>query len=274
MSINENRLGKGLEALIPRNIISETGNRFDTVKIQSIKKNPFQPRQKFNEESIQTLSESIKEHGLTQPIIVRERDDYYEIIAGERRLRASILAGLEKIDVIIKNISDSDSIKMALIENLEREDLNPIEIAESYHKMLKEFQFTHDDIANIVKRKRSSVTNSLRLLKLPDSIKELLKNKKLSEGHAKILVGIPNEEEQLRLCDQIINQRLNVRQTEQKKAEKKTVKLSPEINELQHRLTKRFQTNAKVTGTKSKGKITLNYKSEEELDLLLRVLMP
>ena len=143
---------------------------------------------------------------------------------------------------------------MALIENLEREDLNPIEIAESYSRMLKEFNLTHDDIASIVKRNRSSVTNSLRLLKLPESIKDLLRSKKLSEGHAKILVGIPNEQEQLRLCDQIINQRLNVRQTEEKRKEKKEQILSPEIKKIQTQLNSRFKSNAKISGSNKKRK--------------------
>jgi len=274
VSNKEIRLGRGLESLIPSNILNESGNRLDTIPISKIKVNPFQPRTDFNEESIETLSESIKEHGLAQPIIVREKDGHYEIIAGERRLKACIKAEKTDIDVIIKDISDADSIKMALIENLEREDLNPIEIAQSYKRMLNEFDMSHDQIASVVKRKRSSVTNSLRLLKLPDSIQRFLKDKKISEGHAKILVGIPREEDQLALCDQIINERLNVRQTETKRKAPAPAKPKVKvIQDLEHQLQTRFKPATKINGTETKGKIVLSYSSPEELEQLSNLLL-
>lgn len=273
MSNNEPRLGRGLEALIPSNILNESGNRLDTVPINKIKANPFQPRTEFKEESLETLSQSIQEHGLAQPIIVREKDGHYEIIAGERRLKACIMAEKTDIDVIIKDISDEDSIKMALIENLEREDLNPIEVAQSYKRMLDEFKMSHEEIATVVKRKRSSVTNALRLLKLPQSIQAFLKDKKISEGHAKILVGIPKEEDQLALCDKIINERLNVRQTETKRKEPSPAKpKEKQIQELETRLQNRFQAPTKINGTSQKGKIVLTYKSSDELERLSQLL--
>ena len=196
------RLGRGLEAIIPKNYLN-SGRSIMNIPLEKIVMNPYQPRRHFDKNTIEELSKSIDKIGVLQPILVRKLKDGYELVAGERRFRASKLAGKAIVPAIVKDLSDEESLKYALIENIDREDLNPIDTAEGYQRLINEFNFTHESLSAIFHRTRSSITNTLRLLGLPKTIKEALIEKQITEGHARAILGLSSVEDQGDLCKEI-----------------------------------------------------------------------
>ncbi len=273
---NRPRLGRGLEALIPKSLFT-AGKTLTQLPIALIKPNPYQPRTEFDPEALQRLSDSIKQHGLTQPILVRKIDDHYELIAGERRFRASILANLDSIPAIVKMVSDKESLQLALIENLEREDLNVVEEAKGYLRLINEFDLTHQGLSEIFGKNRSTITNVLRLLNLPEEVLNALSNNIISEGHARSLLSLENETAILEAFQQIQLDGLNVRQVEALVSQKKMAKKSkikpvrPYI-EFEKHLAEKFNTRVKIQGTSSKGKVEIKYHSAEQLRRLYDII--
>ena len=273
--MSKKRLGRGLgdilgevtqvyEKEVPQKDIVE-------IPIENIRKNPYQPRKEFDPKSLQELADSIKEHGLLQPIVVIEDIDGYILIAGERRLRASKLAGFTKIKAIIANIDKRRFREYALIENIQRENLKPLELAYSYKELLEEHGITHDELAKIVKKSRVHITNTLRLLQLSEYTKEALKRQKISAGHAKVLVGL-DEESQKKVVDTIIEQNLSVRQTE-KLVQKRGVTKSDSTKERAYdfsQLIKKLQDRGfKVKAMKQS--LTIHFQSQEDIDKFLEI---
>ncbi len=249
----------------------------DTVAIDSLYPSPFQPRKDFDEEALNALVESIKEKGVLQPLLVRRKGDKYEIIAGERRWRASKLAGLKSVPVIVKEMDDKEVLEVALVENLLRENLSAIEEAEGFQRLIDEFSHTQEALAQIVGKSRSHVANTLRLLSLPDSVKVMVREGKLSAGHARALVGLENAEA---LAKQIIAKDLNVRQVEelvakQKNPEPKEPKKAKDedIVEIEKDLNKNLGLRIKISPSKQGGgKVVLQYASAAELDMIIDIL--
>ena len=270
-------LGKGLSAIFSEND-TEDNNEVVTLKISQIEPNRNQPRRSFDEDALEELSQSIKEHGVLQPILVRPQIyGGYQIVAGERRYRASRMAGLTEIPAIIKELSDSETMQIALIENLQRRDLSDLEEAKGYQTLMDEYGFSQEDVARTVGKSRSAVANTLRLLGLPDDVKELLDQGKLSAGHARALLAVDREKEIKEAADKIIKEGLSVRQTEKlvksmgsAKPKKQAVqKLSP-YAEVELALTDALGTKVTVTENKKKGGGTLNiefYDPEELFSL-------
>ncbi len=260
--------------------VIETAGGVKKIKIRDIEPNPEQPRKTFDKEKLEILAKSISEHGLIQPIIVKKKENgMYEIIAGERRWRASKLAGLKEIPCIEGGYSEQDVMEVALIENLQREDLNPIEEAEGYQKLMQTFGLKQDEVAERIGKSRSAIANSLRLNNLSKKIKELVIDGKISQGHARALLSVSDEEAQMALAEKIIKEDLNVRQTEKivsdfskekKKPEKiKDANLETFFRDLESRLSKGFGSKVKIKNGKNKGKIEIEYYSHEELENIL-----
>lgn len=276
-------LGRGLEALLGEDILNDDApavKASNFVNIKDIVIGQWQPRKDFNEESIKSLAESIKEKGVLQPLIVRQKGDQYELIAGERRLRASKEAGLTEVPVIIKEMSDNEVLEIALIENLLRENLSAIEEANAYQSLMDNFSHTQEKVASIVGKSRSYIANTLRLLSLPDEIKELVSSGKLSAGHARCLVGLDNA---LDLADKIIKEDLNVRQVESLVAKQKEGFLpqtqkprqskSSDVVDIEQDLNKKLGLRIKITPNKQGGgKVVLQYASVAELDMIINIL--
>ena len=279
MSKSLPRLGKGLEALIPRTTFS-SGKTLMNLPLNLIRPNAFQPRLEFDEEAILSLSKSIKAHGLVQPILVRRNGEAYELIAGERRFRASQLAGLESIPAVIRDMSDQDSLKTALIENLDRENLNPIEEAKGYQKLIDEFLLTHQEIAELFSRNRSTISNLLRLLQLPESLQKAIAKGDLSEGHARPLLGLKDKGSMVDFYNVIKSEGLTVRETEAKVAAKgdttpKKTKGGHQLSlfkDFENQLSLKLKTKAQIVGTKKSGKIIIRYTSESQLHNLVSTL--
>lgn len=277
-------LGRGLEALLGEmneDILNdELGavKSSDSIKIDQIKVSAFQPRKDFDEEAIKSLAASIKEKGVLQPLIVRPKDGEYELIAGERRLRASKEAGLTEVPVIVKELSDSEVLEIALIENLLRENLSAIEEANAYQSLMDKFSHTQERVASIVGKSRSYIANTLRLLSLPEKVKQLVCEGKLSAGHARCLVGLDNAEI---LADKIIKEDLNVRQVEELVSRKKEDKpqkekkqpKSSDLLDIEENLKKALGLRIKITPSKQGGgKVVLQYASVAELDMIINIL--
>lgn len=274
-------LGKGLGALLPE-LEEENLNAQTTINIDLIVPNPYQPRKEFSDEKLSELSESIKIHGIIQPLLVRETNGHYQLIAGERRLRAAKLAGLTEVPVIIKELTDQSMMEIALVENLQRENLNPIEEAEAYRRLMNEFHFTQDDIAKKVGKSRPAIANTLRLLNLPQEVQQDLLGGTLTMGHARTLLSLHSPEEQKNIWKQVQQQNLSVRETEELvrklndppsvPRETKKPKPSPPIekdaniiemeDELQHTLGTKVTIKPNGTG----GKIEIEYYSTEEFE--------
>ena len=266
------KLGKGLEALIPKSYFAQ-GKTITQIPIHEIEMNPYQPRYRFDDDKILGLSESIKQYGLNSPILVRKVGVKYQLIAGERRYRACILAKLQTIPAIIKNVSDKQSLEIALIENLEREDLNPIEEAKGYQRLIQEFNFTHSDLAKLSKTKsRSAITNTLRLLNLPQVVVDAIEAGDISSGHGRALLSFDNEDEILKNFNDILNSGLNVRQVESKKKVKSSKAISPELNQLLANLSERLSHKVSLSGTVSKGRLSIAFKSNDEFNRLCSLL--
>lgn len=278
-------LGKGLDALIPTGdtVSSNTKQAETIVKITKVEPNREQPRKNFDEDALQELADSIKQFGLLQPILVQDRKDYYEIIAGERRWRAAKLAGLKEVPVIIRNYSNQEIVEISLIENIQREDLNPIEEALAYKRLLEEFNLKQDEVAERVSKSRTTVTNSMRLLKLCDGVQQMIIDDMLSTGHARALIPIEDADEQLRLAQRIFDEKLSVREVEKivkailnpEKKENKEDQASQSIqyiyqeieNKLKEKLSRKVQITSK--GKNGAGKIEIEFYSNDDLDRLI-----
>jgi len=289
-------LGKGLDSLIPNAVgeskskgsekgkVHEENVRADTsVKITMLEPNREQPRKNFDEDSLMELAESIKQFGLLQPILVQDKKDHYEIIAGERRWRAAKIAGLKEVPVIIKNLSEQEIVEISLIENIQRENLNPIEEAQAYKRLLNEFNLKQDEVAERVSKSRTAVTNSMRLLKLCDEVQNMLINEMISTGHARALLAIEDADQQYSVAQKIFDEKLSVRDVEKlvknlNKPEKpkKVVNQSLEViyrdieEKLKQSLSTKVAVSSKENGT---GKIEIEFYSHEDLDRLVDSLM-
>ena len=265
---------------------SESNDKGDSVlimKISSVEPNRDQPRKHFSEEGIEELASSIKQYGIIQPLLVQKREDYYEIIAGERRWRAAMKAGLKEVPVIVKDYSNREAVEISLIENIQREDLNPIEEALAYDRLIQEFELTQEQVAGRVSKSRSAVTNSLRLLKLADDVRQMVIAGDISEGHARTLLGLPNEEMQRLLAERIVKEKLSVRETEKlvkkltsntpKKTKARDYQKEAILGNLSEQLKIILGTKVSITEKgKSKGKIEIEYYSDDELNRIFEML--
>jgi len=269
-------LGKGLSALIPDSPQGDNENGILQLKITEIEANENQPRRKFDEEALASLAESIKEHGIVQPIVVRREGTGYQIVAGERRWRAARIAGLKTVPVVVKDYSDTQVLEIALIENLQREDLNPIEEANAYKALIDEHSLSQEEIGKRIGKSRSAITNSLRLLNLPSEIIEYLISGKLTAGHARALLAFEDDKKKIEIANRIINENLNVRQVEKLAKEKQKTKKpkikSAEICDIEERLRNIFGTKVTITHSKKKGKIEIEYYGIDDLDKILNIL--
>lgn len=280
-------LGKGLGALI--NDADEFSNRpvstiFDEVKLTMIKANPYQPRTEFDEDALRELADSIKKMGVIQPITLRKQGDKYQIIAGERRFRASVLAGKKKIPAYIRTAEDEDMLEMALVENIQREDLDAIEVALSYQRLMDEFSLTQEEMSKRVGKKRATVANYIRLLKLPSEIQFGIRDKDISMGHARALLGVDDPSAQLLVYNQIIKFDYSVRKVEEvvrtlntdvdkENSTAKSVKVHPEYDKLKDQLSMILGSKVSFSrNEKGDGRITIAFKSDDELVRLMGLL--
>ncbi len=267
-------LGRGLRSLIPQ-VEEDNHAGVEQISVDSIVPNPFQPRKHFDEEKLDQLVNSIKQHGVLEPIIVRKAAEDYQIVVGERRWRACSLAGFTTIPAVVRDFSDRQMTEVALIENLQREDLNVIEEAEGYLRLIHEFSLTQEDVALSVGKKRSSVANTLRLLSLDDRVKELVVEGVLSRGHAKVLLSVEDTSERQHLAERIIREDLSVRHLEKiikstpRVPRRTMVNEDPEVQVLQEELQRVLGTKVRLDYRKGKGKIEIEYYSDEELERIL-----
>lgn len=268
-------LGRGLDVFIPEEIGLIRDERWAEIDIDLLRPNPDQPRTKFTREGLEELAASIRETGVIQPLVVVPEEDHYRIIVGERRWRAAQIAGLKKIPALIRHLPREKQLEMSLIENLQREDLNPLEIARVYKRLAEELGLTHEEIATRVGKDRSSVTNHLRLLSLPSKIQDYLAENKISMGHARALASLSDPDLQLSLAETIIKKDLSVRETErlvkkwsQNRVVKKAKKIYPELLALEEELVRLMGTKVKVEGNPKRGVIKIFYYSLEDLSRL------
>ncbi|NLY17995.1 MAG: ParB/RepB/Spo0J family partition protein [Clostridiaceae bacterium] len=272
-------LGKGLGALLDsENILKET-SAVSEIKINEIEPNRDQPRKQFDQEKLENLADSIRQHGVVQPIIVKKNESGYSIIAGERRWRAAKIAGLKTIPAIVKDLTTREIMEIALIENLQREDLNPLEEAEAYKKLIDEHGLTQEAISKIVGKSRAAIANSIRLLSLSETVKEMLVNELLSPGHARTLITIEDEEKQNRLAKTIVEKNLNVRETEKliknqaaQKKKKKTPEKDANIIDIEEKLKSILGTKVDLQHYSNKGRIVIEYYSNDEFDRIIDIL--
>jgi len=281
----ENRsLGKGLSALIPpKEIVAQktdvaAGETVAALPISAIKANKYQPRTEFNEDKLKELVDSIREKGVVQPVLVRKSPDGYELIAGERRLRAVSKLGYETIPAIIKDVSDLDMLEISLIENIQRAELNPLEEANSFQKFISDFNFTQEKIAQVLGKDRSTIANTLRLLMLPKKIQSFLASESITAGHAKALLPMSSEKDQLRMCNLIIKRGLSVREVENRVAKKRSGVKNTEplkdqsIVDIETGLQQILGTRVRILHGKKRGKIEIEYYSTEDLNRILDIL--
>ena len=286
MATKPRGLGKGLNAIIGADIVSEVIDRPRAIEISvdRLSPNPFQPRRSFTEEGLEQLAESIRHHGILQPIVVRPSGDGYQLIAGERRWRAAQIAGLQRIPAVVRELDDPSMVQVALIENLQREDLNPIEEASAYRRLMDEFNMTQEQLSSTIGRSRPAIANAVRLLNLPTEIQRAVEERKLSEGHARCLLAISDQEDQLKVAAQIIANGLNVRQAEElvrgttrdvsrETIRKRTSEDDPDAVRLTQRLGERLGTRVKLSGSVRKGKLEIEYYSTEDLDRILEIIL-
>ena len=291
-------LGKGLDSLIPEkntsqsaqpekskkaDIAEKAGTGEQMMKISLVEPNREQPRRNFEEDALLELADSIKQYGVLQPLIVRRRDDYYEIIAGERRWRAAKLAGVKEVPVIIKDYNQQEILEIALIENIQRENLNPIEEAMAFKKLLEEFNLKQDEVAERVSKSRTAVTNSMRLLKLDGRVQQMIIDDMISTGHARALLAIDDPEQQYALANRIFDEKLSVRETEKlikdlknpkKQKEKKKIENAFIYEDLENRMKEVLGTKVHVSAKgKGKGRIEIEYYSDKELERMFDMIM-
>ncbi|MCQ9206801.1 MAG: ParB/RepB/Spo0J family partition protein [Omnitrophica bacterium] len=275
----DKRLGRGLDALIPDKTINiEDTQKIGKLKVSSIVPNRFQPRKKFDSERLKELKDSISEKGIIQPVIVRPAENGFELIAGERRFRAAQELGHEEIPAIIKDVTDADSLELALIENIQREELNPVEEANAYMDLMQKFNFTQEEIAKAVGKNSSTISNTMRLLTLPELIQDYISDASISMGHAKAVLSLPTERSRIRFAKKIIRKNLSVRQAEelirhklqkpQRNRPEKDAHLARIEEELQHYLG----TRVKVLHGKKRGRVEIFYYSNEDLDRVLNLI--
>ena len=298
MAVKRNGLGKGLDSLIPNKAEktvkaekkpeekkeerkSESGEIL--VKINQVEPNREQPRKEFDEDSLMELADSIKQFGILQPLLVQKKKDYYEIIAGERRWRAAKIAGIKEVPIIVKEYTNQEIVEISLIENIQRENLNPIEEAMAYKRLLEEFILKQDEVAERVSKSRTAVTNSMRLLKLSPRVQQMIVDDMISTGHARALLAIDDEEQQYQLANRIFDEKLSVRETEKlvkalknPKKEKKNQKIEHTFvydnieEQMKNIIGTKVSVNPKANG---KGKIEIEYYSEEELERIYDLIM-
>lgn len=287
-------LGKGLDSLIPSNttVKSKTDVNPETspekpdtfVDINLVEPNREQPRKHFDEDALQELADSIKQYGLIQPILVQDRKTYYEIIAGERRWRASKMAGLKKVPVIIRNLSEQEIVEISLIENIQREDLNPIEEAQAYKRLLEEFNLKQDEVAERVSKSRTAVTNSLRLLKLCDEVQQMIISNMLSTGHARAIISVEDPEEQYMLAQKIFDEKMSVRDVEKyikgmnktaKPKKKKNESLEAIYESTEEKLKNALGTKVQITSKEKEGsgKIDIEFYSHDDFERIIEKLL-
>lgn len=268
-------LGRGLASLIPQRVAGQPATL--EIATSRIRANPHQPRKRFDPESLATLTASIVEHGVLQPILVTETIDGYQLVAGERRLRAAQAAGLDHIPAVIRQLADRDQLQVALVENLQREDLDPIETASAYRQLIEEFGFSQDDLASRVARARSTVANTLRLLDLAPGVQAAVGDGRLSEGHGRALGGLAAELQD-RVLDSVIGQELSVRQTEElvrrlrepkpRPADQTTRQADPDLERVEEDLRRALGTKVSLARSRRGGRIVIEYYSDEELGRL------
>ena len=301
MTVKRGGLGKGLDSLIPdkkfdksgsiphnkenKQVESATKEKDGQVmmKINDVEPNREQPRKHFEEDALLELADSIKQFGVLQPLIVQKRKDYYEIIAGERRWRAAKLAGIKEVPVIVKNYTDQEILEISLIENIQRENLNPIEEAMAYKKLLNEFNLKQDEVAERVSKSRTAVTNSMRLLKLSEKVQQMIIDDMISTGHARALLAIDDEEQQYLLATKIFDEKLSVRETEKlvkdvknpkKEIPKKVIQNAFVYEDIEERMKNIMGTKVHVNHKPNgKGKIEIEYYSDSELERIFELLM-
>ncbi|MCA9462288.1 MAG: ParB/RepB/Spo0J family partition protein [Nitrospira sp.] len=276
-------LGKGLQALLPekKTLVWKVEQESQMLALGQILPNRYQPRTVFSDEELAELAQSIKEHGVLQPVVVRRKGDgMYELIAGERRTRAAKIAGLSSIPAIIRNSNDEKALAIALIENIQRQNLNPLEEARAYSRLMSEFGLTQDLVAQSVGKERSTIANLLRLLTLPKDVQGHVQNGSLSLGHAKLLAGLSSEDQQIRLAKKTVEENLSVRQLEiligeQKKPKTLKVKIerSGPYRNLEDQLRKRLGTKVQIKGGARGGQMIIHFFSNEELDRIVSVML-
>ncbi len=278
-------LGKGLNALIPNDyeeLTVEKGSQ-TLISLNDIKANREQPRKSFDNEKILELSQSIKNHGIIQPLILKKKDDFYVIIAGERRWRAAKLAGLKEVPAIIMDITDRELLELSLIENIQREDLNPIEEGKAFKKLLEDFNLTQESLSETLSKSRTSITNTMRLLNLDDRVQDYIIDGVISEGHGRTLLGIKEKDIQYELAQKVIDDKISVRELEkivrnitdiknEKKLEEKIKDLSIYYKDIREKLENYFGTKVNIEKKKNKGKIEIEYYSEEDLQRILDII--
>lgn len=280
----KSKLGRGLGSFFDEEPEIKKGDRVETLRITDVEPNKNQPRHTFNNDKIEELSESIKEHGVIQPIIVVKNNDMYKIVAGERRWRAAKKAGLKEIPAVVRNYSEFEIAQIALIENLQRENLNPIEEALGYQTLISKFSMTQEDVSAKIGKSRSAIANSIRLLSLDEPVREKLVSGEISSGHARALLSVENPKLRQALLESIISKDLNVRQAEalakqlqSTKPQKKKVapvneQLKAQLEELEGRLSSYLGTKVTLSHEKKKGKIEIEYYGNEDLDRILSLI--
>lgn len=298
MAVKKKGLGKGLDSLIPDNrsvkpAETESGPKKDTIsdvksgeqimKINMVEPNRDQPRKNFEEDALLELADSIKQFGVLQPLLVRKRKDYYEIIAGERRWRAAKLAGIKEVPVIVKDYTEQEIVEIGLIENIQRENLNPIEEAMAFKRLLEEFNLKQDEVAERVSKSRTAVTNSMRLLKLNEKVQQMIIDDMITTGHARALLAIDDKEQQYILANKIFDEKLSVRETEKlikdiknpkKPKEKKIVENAFIYNDLAEKMKEVMGTKVNISSKgNGKGKIEIEYYSDKELERMFEMIM-
>ena len=272
----EKKLGKGIAALIPES--SEKGEKSLRIKVDQIMPNKYQPRKRFNEEKLKELINSIREKGIIQPVVVRPVGNEYELIAGERRFRAVKDLGYSHIPAIVKEVDDANSLEMSLIENIQREELNAIEEANAYRQLIEQFKFSQEEVSKAVGKDKSSVSNTLRLLTLPTIVRQYIEQDLISMGHAKAILALNTEREKIRYAKKVIRKALSVRQIEdlvrtrynasQKKVSKKDENLTSLEEKLQHILG----TRVRIISGKKRGRVEIQYFSNEDLERIVNII--
>ncbi|MGD8537215.1 MAG: ParB/RepB/Spo0J family partition protein [Candidatus Aminicenantes bacterium] len=272
-------LGKGLKAFLPEEYGILKEERFLDIDIDRLKPNPLQPRTKWNPESLEELAQSIKETGILQPVVVVPDEDNYRIIVGERRWRAAKKVGLQTIPVLIRNLNEAQQHEAMLIENLQREDLNPIEIAKAYQKMIQDFEYTQEDVAKKVGKDRASVANTLRLLKLPEEVQEIVAEGRLSMGHARALIPIENADHQRSMALRIVKDNLSVREVEKwvrklqsPKEKPPKTPMDPDLLVFQDELLKLLGTKVAISGDQNKGVLKIFYYTLDDLNRIYEII--
>lgn len=273
-------LGKGLGALIPNDVQVKESNKPTVISLNLIKSNNEQPRKSFDDEKIAELAQSIKEHGIIQPIILNKKDKYYVIVAGERRWRAAKLLGLKEVPAIVMELTDKDILEVSLIENIQRQDLNPIEEALAYKKLLSDFDLTQEELSKRIGKSRVAISNIVRLTGLSDTVKQYLIDEVITEGHGRSLLAIEDPKLQCEIAQKVIDEKLSVRELErlikslkaEKQPKEKVRELNPYYKDVTERLQNYFGTRVNISNKNNKGKIEIEYYSDEDLQRILEII--